>query len=164
MKVNEFNPKNFNKLENSSYIYCHHVIATFENFKFYFTPYRSICVPLVVPLVENIMIDNYLYRPYLVDILTEDIIRLCKYLENIKTEGKNNKYYNLSEIFYKTINKNNYYIINQNIYAKHDVVYLDLLKKSDVYKTVFAIFKLRLKEEYVTPEEIKASKLLELVN
>lgn len=160
MKVNEFNPKNFNKFENGHYVYYDHVIATFENFKFYITPYKSICVPLV----ENIMIDNYLYPPSLVDDLTEGIIRLCKCLENIKTEGKNNKYYNLSEIFYKTINKNNYYIINQNIYSGHDIVYLELSKKTDVYRTIRAVFKLRLKEEYVKPEEIKASKLLELIN
>lgn len=158
MKVNEFNPKNFNNLENGRYICYNHVIATFENFKFYI-PYRSICVPLV----RDITISYLDYSPS-VDNLTKDIRRMCECLENIKAEGKNNKYYNLLEIFHRTINKNNYYIIDLNIYSKYDIVYLDILKKSDVYKTVFAAFHIRLKEEYVKPEEIKASKLLELIN
>ena len=158
MKVNEFNPKNFNNLENGRYICYNHVIATFENFKFYI-PYRSICVPLV----RDITI-SYSYHLPLVDNLTEGIVGLCKCLENIKIGGKDNKYYNLLEIFHRTINKNNEYRIDLRIYSKYDIVYLDIVKKSDVYKTVFAAFHIRLKEEYVKPEEIKASKLLELIN
>ena len=157
MKVNEFNPENFKHSKKGQYAYHNYVIAAFENFKFYI-PYSPACI-----LVRDIVFDGIYYPPYIGSLL-EGIVRLCKCLENIKIGGKDNKYYNLLEIFHRTINKNNEYRIDLYIYSKYEIVYLDILKKSDVYKTVFATFRIRLKGENVKPEEIKASKLLELIN